>query len=272
MTDPDVAAGLSELERKLEALEQELQGSRRAVPAGAAANGGDHAMSALRISTGSSPSPVTLAAVTQAREPDRSEPWSGAPRPDEPSREPHTSVSTPPAASGAPAPPQPAAPADPVPAGPVDDVTRLVADARDELGGLHAHLDELERFREQLERSAQELIGEYDRLLTGLRAVAEREQAAPAASTGLDGVILDGMLTVDAGPFEDIASLAELEQALDGLPGVRDVHVRTFERSHALIDVILGEPIAFGSMLRRSSALTFSITRAVPGQVTVALG
>ena len=269
MTDPDVAAGLSDLERKLAALEQELKGSRRSVAVKVPANGGTESPGsgpAWAATDGESPFSAALGTVAEAPAPE--EPPAAAPStPAEPPAPPHAFVAAPPP------PPSQANPQAPEPLGEDgDDTARVVGDARHELGGLHAHLDELERFREQLERSAQELMAEYDRLLVGLRATAEREQSATGSPAGLDAAVLDGMLTVDAGPFADIATLAELEQALGGLPGVRDVHVRTFERSHALIDVILGEPIAFGTALRRSSTLVFSVTRAIPGHVTIALG
>lgn len=256
MADDDVAAGLSELERKLEALEQELQSSRRTLPR--APSGA----SAAERRSASSPLAAAIAPSSPASSPPRPEPAApptGAPAPptpDDGARGSQAFVAAPPA---------PPAPSSGDPA----EATRLVADARAELSGLQAHLEELQRFRDQLERSSGELLAEYDRLLTGLRATAEHDSEVTAAATGLDATVLDGMVTVDAGPFDDVASLAAFEQALASLPGARDVHVRTFERSHALIDVILAEAIQFGAALRGASAAGFSITRAVPGHVTV---
>ena len=233
MPDRDEPASLGELERKLEALEQELQGTRseRApVPAtGCPARGRAHTDSSYAAALASAGAPI------------------GAVRPPE--------------RAGALAAPLPAERPAP-PATPPEDPAQGLAGQ--ELGGLHAHLDELASFREQLERSARELMAEYDRLLGGLRAAADREQVA----VGLEATVLDGMLTVDAGPFADAAGLAAFEHAVRALPGVR---VRTYERSRALTDVVLGEPVAFGAALRRSSALEFTLARAVPGHVTLEL-
>lgn len=96
----------------------------------------------------------------------------------------------------------------------------------------------------------------------------------PAASTayaGLDTTVLDGAIAVDAGPFSDIATLSGFEQALGSVPGVHDVHVRAFESSRALIDVTLGQPIALGTELRRTARVAFTITQADAGRLTVAV-
>jgi hypothetical protein len=267
MPDDDVASSLSDLERKLEALERELHAGRTAsggshAPGVGAAHvrGNGHAEAATE-----SPFAAALAAPELPPAPDLAPP--PAPRPAA-SGPVHAHVATPPApprSAGA-EPPEPDAETPPALAA---DAARLIGDARAELGGLHAHLDELVRFREQLERSAAELMAEYDRLIGVLRAAAEHEQAAAGLAAAVDAIVLDGMLTVDAGPFEDIAELARFEQALNAVPGVRDVHVRTLERSRALVDVILGEPVAFGSALRKASAQSVAVTRAVPGHVTV---
>ena len=79
----------------------------------------------------------------------------------------------PPAATPAPA-PAPAA----TPSAQTTDV--LVNEARERLGGLDAQVDELLRFREQLQRSARELEAEYARVLSRLGAPSAG--AAPAAA------------------------------------------------------------------------------------------
>lgn len=255
MPDDDVASSLNDLERKLQALERELHAGRGTGGAGLHAH--STAVAAGRDGddprTAQSPFAAALAAPELPASPSSAEPPAA-----------HSYVATPPVPPRAPA----EAGAEPPSA---NGAAHLVGDARAELSGLQAHLDELMRFREQFERSAQELLAEYDRLLAGLRAAAEREQAAAGATAALEATVLDGMLTIDAGPFEEMAALARFEQALREVPGARDVHVRTLERSRALVDVILGEPVAFGAALRRASTQPLAITRAAPGHVTVEL-
>jgi len=273
MSDDTVGAGFSELERKLEALERELQGAGhppqpdlRADEIRVTAPAGNGRGAAHRERESSFVGATTPSATSSRALQDRES--SATPSTTDTPRSSHAFVASPPLPPRATIDPAPAVESAPAA---TTDAARALGDARTELGGLRAHLDELVRFREQLERSANEVIEEYDRLLAGLRVAADREQATRAGD-GLDATVLDGLLTVDAGPFEDVAGLAELERALGGLPGVRDVHVRSFERSRALVDVILGEPVAFGSALRRVFALAFSLTRAAPGHVTVELG
>lgn len=102
--------------------------------------------------------------------------------------------------------------------------------------------------------------------------VAERwPPASSAAYGGLDTTVLDGTIAVDAGPFSDIATLSGFEQALGSVPGVRDVHVRGFEGSRALIDLTLDRPVALGTELRRTARVAFTITQANAGRLTVAV-
>lgn len=43
----------------------------------------------------------------------------------------------------------------------------------------------------------------------------------------------EGAVTVEVGPFDDIAQLNEFKAALSAVPGVEDVYIRTFARHHA---------------------------------------
>jgi len=188
--------------------------------------------------------------------------------------------------------------------------TGTVASAPSEGGGLPGQIAELMHFREELERSAREFLGEYERVLAALRTatdaalaatshrgaaslpppapvavsaappdpppapdtVAEHRPTAPSAAyAGLDTTVLDGVIAVDAGPFSDIATLSGFEQALGSVPGVHDVHVRAFEGSRALIDVTLGQPVALGAELRRTARVAFTIAQADAGRLTVAI-
>ena len=187
--------------------------------------------------------------------------------------------------------------------------TSTGASAPNEVGGPTGQLAELVHFREQLERSAREFMIEYERVLDSLRATTDAalkatsnlgarppspatpDAASPAppdpattaavagpwpparsaASAGLDTTVLDGVIAVDAGPFSDIATLSGFEQALGSVPGVRDVYVRGFEGSRALIEVTLGQPVALGAELRRTARVAFTIAQADAGRLTVAI-
>ena len=81
----------------------------------------------------------------------------------------------------APAPPTGTAP--PRPATGMGDADRLLAEARARLGGLTGQVDELLRFREQLQRTARELEAEYSRVLERIGAPAA--PSVPAAAPAL---------------------------------------------------------------------------------------
>ena len=267
MADDDVASTLSELERKLKDLEDEL----RSVPRGAT-NGVAPAAPAPAPSfppdvpvTTPTPSAVASALPTAPRT------WS-PPAP-------------PPVAPRAAAPPPVAAPppdAAPVPPAAVAPVAPAPVPAPE--------LGELRRFREELESSARAFLAEYERVVGGLLApidVALAAAAAPAApaprpsdppqpaehagDSALAAAILDGTVAVDAGPFADIATLSCFEQALWGVQGVHDVHVRRFEGNRAHIDVTLERPVALGQELRRSAPVVFTVIEVAVGRLSIAI-
>ncbi len=262
MPEDDVGTTLSELERKLKELEEELQSSS---PAGAPPLAVAPAPAPLPPSSG-----VASAPAPAAPAPAPSAPASLAlPAPPQP---PQPSLPTEPPRAVAPAPVLPPDPAPPVAAPLVQD----------------AQLAELLRFREQLERSARELMADYERVLEALRittdaalgvspAPAPPATAAPPApwkpapGAGVDGILLDGSIVVDAGPFTDIDTLSGFERALGAVPGVLDVYVRGFEGSRAQIDVTLGRPVALGTELRTTSQVPFTVTHADAGRLAVAI-
>jgi hypothetical protein len=234
----DVSSTLSDLERKLKDLERELAvaGAPAAVPAPEAVP----------------PGPETL----------------------------HDVVIPAPAPAPAPAPGHVGDPA----------AVQLVADAQQSLAGLDHQLEGLVRFREQLERSTRELLDEYARLLDALQAPRGADvPAAPApalvaapppvvapapvppTAVAADTVTFAGQVTVDAGPFTDIATLSAFEQALGDVSGTQDVYVRGFEGSRALIDLVLGEPVALGMELRRAAPVAFTITATTPDHVSITI-
>lgn len=213
------------------------------------------------------------------------------------------------AAAGAPAPaPTPVPPPTPAPApiaaapAPVaPPVPGPVAPAAP-VGELDVHLARLDQFRDQLERSAQELVSEYERVIGSLRGAAAHvaapapilppapadpvaatpaptlpppapwqppPTASPATSPG--DVALEGAITVDAGPFTGIDGLSGFEQTLASIPGVDDVYVRGFEGDRAMIDLTAAAPVAFGPALQQVSTVPFTITAAGPGHLAVSL-
>ncbi|MTD46126.1 hypothetical protein GKE82_18005 [Conexibacter sp. W3-3-2] len=80
---------------------------------------------------------------------------------------------------------------------------------------------------------------------------------------------VQGQLTLDAGPFADIATLSSFEQALGRLPGAQDVYVKGFEGNRALIDLQLAGPIALATRLREVSPLPVTVREPVPGAARI---
>ena len=179
--------------------------------------------------------------------------------------------------------------------------------------GARPPLEELERFRDELDRAAADFMAAYDRVLGALRtatdaALRPAEPGVAAARTGrarpprparrpgpravgpavrvlggaepvaaargtagLDATLLHGTITVDAGPFTDIATLTSFEQAMRAVTGVREVQVRGFEGSCAFIDVVLDRPVALGQELRRTAPVPFTLTQAGPRRLSIAV-
>ncbi len=250
MPENDVATTLSELERKLRELEDELETPAAPPPAA-------RPVEASPTEAWRSTGPVLAQAPVTAPAP---------------------------APTFAPAPPEPSAPAGP---------------------SAQEQLDELLLFRTELERSAQELMAEYERVLASLQVTASTPSPTPASApltpvvpvsvppvplvsamepagmppepwqpapvASLDDTVIDGAITVDAGPFTDIGSLSGFEQALAVVPGVRDVYVRGFEGNRAMIDVTLGQPVALGAELRRVCPISFTITAVDAGRLSVSV-
>ncbi|WP_354699414.1 hypothetical protein DSM112329_05130 [Paraconexibacter sp. AEG42_29] len=101
--------------------------------------------------------------------------------------------------------------------------------------------------------------------------VTGTDPAAPAGPGPNDQLTFAGQVTVDAGPFEDISTLSSFEQALGHLPGTQDVYVRGFEGSRALIDLVLGAPVAVGDELRKTAPLGFTITAATSDHLSITI-
>ena len=52
----------------------------------------------------------------------------------------------------------------------------------------------------------------------------------------------EGTVTVEAGPFADVAQLSAFEDALAAIATVEDVYIRTFDRNRAHFELRLAEP------------------------------
>ncbi len=292
MAEPDVTTTLEELERKLCELEQQLHGAGRHVSDGApaAADGapepGDGREPAAErpavdaSPTGDTPAPATPPGSAPAAGPMPEGSWRlPAPVEDE-----GPAVVQPRAAGLSPPPPQAEAVPPPATPSPLPSAPGLQA---------------LVAFREQLERATRELLDGYAVAFDAIASARELarpvpalgplpgrlpaspfEAAKPAGSPWApaagdlpdpETMALEGAITVDVGPFGDIAGLADFEQALKAVPGARDVYVRGFQGSYALIDLVLGEPVVLGDELRRTTGAPFTVTRAEAGGVAIAL-
>jgi hypothetical protein len=195
-------------------------------------------------------------------------------------------------------PPQPsAAPAPEAPAEAGEQAEAIVADARAEaahivdqaaarVAAIGEQIDELQRLRDDLQRSARALVDEYERALNrgpadgGAPAAAPtlQEQAGAFPPRAADPAppppaagerLFEGQIVVNAGPFTDIATLGDFEQALARLPQAEDVYVRGFEGNRALIDVKLAGPVALLEEMRRGLPLDFDLVDVGQGRITI---
>jgi hypothetical protein len=238
--ESDVSTTLSELERKLKELERELEsvgrgGETDTEPAQAGWSG----------APATPPPPPGTTPFTAV--------WSGGaappsgPPPQDHGAPPPVRVAAPAAPWGVPAqaPPPPPPPAPPPPAATV----------------VHRQLDELIAFRDRLVRTTDDLVSELSRVLTELGA-----GAPDAADT-----VLSGDVTVAAGPFADLATLAAFEQALARIPGVTDVYVRSLDQGAAAIDVRLAAPLPLAAALRTTAPVPFAVVDVRDGHLTLSL-
>jgi hypothetical protein len=133
-----------------------------------------------------------------------------------------------------------------------------------------ASLAELRSFRDRVERFAKELTEDYDamlgRVMSGLSGQGSSE-ATNGAERGPEEAIFEGRVELGVGPFYDIASLGAFEQSLAALPCVSDVAVRRFEASHAVVDLRLAAPVALVSELRRALQADFNVRQVAEGRM-----
>jgi hypothetical protein len=128
---------------------------------------------------------------------------------------------------------------------------------------LHRQVDELLAFRDRLVRTTDDLVSELSRVLTELGVGAAPDPA---------DTLLSGDVTIDAAPFNDLATLAAFEQALQRLAGVAGVYVRALDAGRATIDVRLSGPVALAAALRATAPLPFAVTDVRDGRLTLAIG
>jgi hypothetical protein len=139
--------------------------------------------------------------------------------------------------------------------------------------GLHHQLDELLAFRDRLVRSTNELVDELSRVLAELGAdVAPAAPAPPPRPPSPDEIVFSGPVTIEAGHFADLATLAAFEQAIARTYGVAEVAVRALDAGRATIDLTLAEPVPLGLALRQTAPVAFTLTVAGERLVHLTLG
>jgi hypothetical protein len=237
--ESDVNATLSELERKLKELERELETVGR---------GGETDSEPAQAGWDAPPDPPAGAFTAS---------WHGTS-----GGASATPPPPPPAFNGVPPipvtpPPTPWPPA-------VGGATPASAPPAPPQPGLHAQLDELLAFRDRLVATTDDLVAELSRVLTELGV------DAPPPHDPAD-TVLSGPVVVEAGPFPDLSTLAQFEQALMRVPGVAGVHVRTLDAGRATTDVHLASPVALGAALRATAPVAFAVTHAGEGRLVLAL-
>jgi hypothetical protein len=167
----------------------------------------------------------------------------------------------PPSIYEAPPPPPPLTDADP---------EQIVSEARRRIVDLRAELDALARTREEIAKTANDLVNDYNRVLHD--APAPVAPPAPVAQQlPPEQTIQQGAVAIDAGFFGDLTSLSAFERSIAQVPGVVGVYVRGFAEGRALIDAQLSHPIALGAELARHAPLRFTVTQAGPQHLTLAI-
>jgi hypothetical protein len=154
-------------------------------------------------------------------------------------------------------------------------------------GGLQDQLEELLRFRDQLAEAAKKLVEDYSRVLEQITRATGGEPGAPPPPTPASGhvtfpvpppaapsaesTLFSGQVTIDAGPFADIAALARFEEAVRQVALAEDVHVRSFDDERAVIDLRLAREAPLVFELRRASDLAFDVDHAEAGRLSLTI-
>lgn len=94
---------------------------------------------------------------------------------------------------------------------------------------------------------------------------------APARPADPAATVFAGRVTLNAGPFTDMATLGAFEQALRRTAGVLDVYVRALDAGRATIDVELSDPVALATELRHISPVGFEVVDAGDGRLELTI-
>jgi hypothetical protein len=172
------------------------------------------------------------------------------------------------------------------------EAARIVDEAADGVAAIAGQIEEFQRLREELQRSAKALIEEYERALRrappgaapeaeatpapptnplALRQQPQPQPPAPPTATPpvAGGRQFEGQLVINVGPFTDIATLGTFEQALGELPQTEDVYVRGFEGNRALVDLTLNGPVPLLDELRRALPFDLDLVEIGYGRITI---
>jgi vacuolar-type H+-ATPase subunit H len=171
------------------------------------------------------------------------------------------------------------------------EAARIVDEAAAGVAAIAGQIEEFQRLREELQRSAKALIEEYERALRRAPApdTAPEAEATPAPPTNplalrhqpqppapppptppvASGRQFEGQLVINVGPFTDIATLGTFEQALAQLPQTEDVYVRGFEGSRALVDLTLNGPVPLLDELRGALPFDLDLVDIGYGRITI---
>src|SRR4051794_19369100 len=165
---------------------------------------------------------------------------------------------------GAPSlPPPGAAPAASPPAGPPPAAG---------LEDLARQIDDLSRFRDQLQRIGRELEDEYARVMARLGAAEAPAPATPPRPPEVPAPPdVEGTVVLEAGPFADLAALGAAEDALRRAPGVEAVDVTGVEGRRAVLELRLGRPAAIGELVAATLGGATVRPGTAPGRFTVEL-
>jgi hypothetical protein len=242
----DVESSLADMDRKLRELQKEL----------------------AMVSREPQPPPAAEPAPEPEPEP---EPLAAAPTPPPPAPPPEAAAPDPPDPPDAPTAPLAAeSQAEAIVAEARAEAARIVDEAAARVAAIGRQIDELQRLRDEVQRSARALVEEYERALRYEAApepAPPEHAAAPARAAG--DPEFEDRVVVNAGPFTDIATLGAFEQALARLPQAEDVFVHGFEGNRALIEVKLAAPVALLDEMRRALPFGFGVVEVEEGRITI---